>query len=231
MPTVFHKLLNAFLPERCPVCTDRSARGFCDRCRELLPWILSGCEVCGAALAETVSASGVCGACLTKPPAFNRAVIPFQYRAPVSDHIKTLKYNQRLRHADSLAAMVSRRVWLDSHAPPDVIIPVPLHPRRLRMRGFNQALEIARSIGNELGIKVDHTALARIRHTASQTGLGSRQRRGNVKGAFKAIAPIRGKHVALVDDVVTSGSTAHAAARALKAAGVETVSLWAAARS
>ncbi len=220
-------LLNALVPERCPVCAVRASPGFCGDCRRLLPWIMTGCEVCGTELYEV----GVCGGCQSRRPHYDHAVIPFKYRAPVSDHIQTLKYNRQLRHAGSLGAMICRQVWKDQSPAPDLLIPVPLHPRRLRQRGFNQALEIARRIGAELGIDVSHSALARIKNTVSQTGLGERQRRRNVKGAFQAPAPIRHAHVALVDDVVTSGSTANAAARELKRAGVEMVSVWAAAKT
>ena len=174
---------------------------------------------------------GVCGACQARPPKYHRAIIPFQYRAPVAAHIQRLKYNGQLRHADALAAMICRRVWRDSRAPPSLLIPVPLHPRRLRQRGFNQALEIARRIGVELGIKVSHNILARSKNTPTQTGLGERLRRKNVANAFHATAPITHHHVALIDDVVTSGSTVNAAAKALRKAGVETVSVWAAART
>ena len=220
-------VLNALVPERCPVCAVRANRGFCADCRQLLPWIMTGCEICGAELPEV----GVCGDCQARRPHYDHAVIPFKYRAPVAEQIQTLKYHRQLRHADTLGAMICGRVWKESCPMPDVLIPVPLHPRRLRQRGFNQALEIARRIGGELGVEVRHSSLARIKNTVSQTGLGERQRRRNVKGAFHAAAAIRHAHVALVDDVVTSGSTADAAARALKRAGVETVSVWAAAKT
>lgn len=220
-------ILDSLLPARCPVCAARAGGEFCTDCRQLLPWIMTGCEICGTELYE----AGVCGSCQARRPYYDHAVIPFKYRAPVSHHIQTLKYHQQLRHAGSLGAMICRRVWQDSGPAPDVLIPVPLHPRRLRQRGFNQALEIARRIGRELGVEVRHSFLARIKNTVSQTGLGERQRRRNVTGAFQAIAPLRYTHVALVDDVVTSGSTVNAAARALKRAGVETVSVWAAART
>ena len=226
-------LLDALVPKRCPVCAARAGRGFCDDCRPLLPWIRIGCEICGAELHETgvCGICGVCGSCQARRPYYDHAVIPFKYHAPISDQIQTLKYHRQLRHADDLGAMICRRVWKDPGAAPDVLIPVPLHPRRLRQRGFNQALEIARRIGGELGIEVSHSLLTRVKNTVSQTGLGERQRRRNLTGAFHAAAPIKHAWVALVDDVVTSGSTVNAAARALKAAGAETVSVWAVAKT
>ena len=220
-------MLDSLVPRRCPVCAARASHGFCADCRQLLPWIMTGCEICGAALYEV----GVCGGCQARRPYYDHAVIPFKYRAPVSEQIHTLKYRQQLRHADALGAIICQRVWKDPCAAPDVLIPVPLHPRRLRERGFNQALEIARRVGGELGVEVSHSLLARIRNTVPQVGLGKIERRRNVRGAFKAARPLRHAHVALVDDVVTSGSTVNAAARALKRAGVETVSVWAAAKT
>lgn len=220
-------MLDSLVPRRCPVCAARASHGFCTDCRQLLPWIMAGCEICGAELYEV----GVCGSCQARRPYYDHAVIPFKYRAPVSDQIQTLKYHQQLRHAGALGTMICRRVWKDPCPAPDVLIPVPLHPRRLRQRGFNQALEIARRIGGELGVEVSHSLLARIRNTVPQVGLGKIERRRNVNGAFKAPRPLRHTHVALVDDVVTSGSTINAAARALKRAGAETVSVWAAAKA
>ncbi|MGI9310398.1 MAG: ComF family protein [bacterium] len=222
-------LLDALLPRRCPICAARG-NGFCPDCRELLPWIVVGCEVCGMELHQ----AGVCGECQSGRRYYDRAVIPFKYSEPVSAQIKALKYRGQLRHAHDLAAMICTRVWNDSREMPAVLVPIPLHRKRLRQRGFNQSLEVARSIGDELGIEVDHALLARIKHTIPQTGLSKSARAKNVKGAFQANTKAKANaiaHIALVDDVVTSGSTANEAARALKAAGVKTVSIWAAART
>ncbi len=220
-------LLNSLLPKRCPLCAAHTTQAFCADCRRLLPWITTACEVCGAALHEV----GVCGRCQSRPPYYDHAVIPFKYRTPVSTQIQALKYHDQLRYAAALGAMICQRAWKDPRAAPDVLIPVPLHRKRLRQRGFNQALEIARRIGKELGIEVSHSLLERIKNTVPQTTLDKAERRRNVKGAFQTTPTPPPAHVALVDDVVTSGSTVNAAARALKRAGVKTVSVWAAART
>ena len=216
--------LDSLLPKRCAVCAKCADGGFCTDCQALLPWIAIACECCGAQLRE----AGVCGACQKRHPHFDRAIIPFKYRAPVSDKIQTLKYNRQLRHADALGAMICQRARYDAHPPPQVLIPVPLHAKRLRQRGFNQALEIARRVGAQLGIDIDYSTLTRVKNTRPQTGLGELMRRRNVSGAFHA-ASTNYAHIALIDDVVTSGSTVNAAARALKRAGVKSVSVWAAA--
>ena len=224
-------ILNALLPGRCPLCATKtlsSARaGFCAECCELLPWILIGCKICGAEL----HTPGVCGKCQTNRPQYDRAIIPFAYRPPVAAQIKSLKYRDQLNYAAALGAMICRRARARPDALPDILTPIPLHRKRLRRRGCNQAFEIARVIGRELGVAVDHRPLARIKNTAPQAGLGHAARRSNVRGAFRATRPARHPHIALVDDVVTSGSTVNAAARELKRAGVQTVSVWAAAKT
>lgn len=225
------RFLNALLPPRCALCRARAGHGFCDDCRPLLPWILAACEVCGAPLPEAAIAdAGVCGACQKRRPHYDHALIPFRYGAPVAGQIQSLKYHRQLRFAVGLGAMICARAWKDPRPPPDVLVPVPLHRRRLRARGFNQSLEIARRVGAELGIEVRYEMLARIRHTAPQTSLSRAERQRNVQGAFRAATAVPA-HVALIDDVVTSGSTANAAARELKRAGARMVSIWAAART
>ncbi len=114
---------------------------------------------------------------------------------------------------------------------PELIVPVPLHPLRQRERGFNQASELARPISQRLNVQFDARLCRRIRATADQTELDARARRRNVRRAFEVSGSIRLRHVAVLDDVLTTGSTANEMARALKRAGVETVEIWAAARA
>ena len=221
-------LFDALLPPRCALCAAVASGGFCGDCRELLPWISAACEICGAEM----QVAGVCGECLAHRPHYDHAVIPFRYRAPIAGQIQTFKYQDRLRNVAPLAAGICARVWQQPTATPlpDVIVPVPLHQKRLRQRGFNQALLLARAVGDELGVDVNGDWLARVKHTKTQTGLGKRARAENVRGAFVA-ADRPPPFVALIDDVVTSGSTVNACARALKNAGVESVGVWAAART
>ncbi len=237
---------SAWLPKRCPLCAAPVSSGFCGHCRPLLPWITAACQTCGAELppqdvawhaeqseqTEQAWLAGqsarVCGACLAQPPYYDHAVIPFKYLPPVAEHIRALKYHQQLRFADALGAMICERAALTPR--PDALAPVPLHPRRLRQRGYNQALEIARCMGRRLGIEVCHSSMARIKNTTPQVSLSKTARQRNVQGAFYAAAS-QYRHIAVVDDVVTSGSTVNAAARALRAAGAETISIWAAARA
>lgn len=231
MKQMLRELLDALLPKRCALCSAHAASGFCVDCWPLLPWITVGCEVCGTEL----QTAGLCGACQAHPPYYDHAIIPFRYGMPIAGQIQMLKYHNQLYYANALGAMLSQRVWQDPHALPDVLIPVSLHRKRLRRRGFNQALEIARGVGATLGVRVDYRSLHRIKNTYPQTTLRRAERPRNVQGAFRATPRAEYtphyKHVALVDDVVTTGSTANAAARALKKSGVETVSIWAVARA
>lgn len=221
------RMLDWFLPKRCSLCARRGQSNFCADCQPLLPWNWLSCEICGAELRE----AGVCGSCQARPPYYDHSVIPFKYRAPVAGHIQILKYHNQLRYASSLGAMICQHARERLYPLPEVLIPIPLHHKRLRQRGFNQSLEIARAVGKELDIKIEYSSLERIKNTVSQTGLSENQRRKNMRGAFQATRLVPHTHVALLDDVVTTGSTINAAARALKKAGVKTISVWAAAKA
>lgn len=224
---MFAKIFHALLPVRCLLCSASARRGFCAACSELLPWNIIACERCGTNIPEV----GICGACLACSPHYDIAIIPFNYLSPIAPYIKMLKYHNQLKIANALGAMIARRVWQHNATPPDIIVPIPLHKRRLRTRGFNQAAEIAAAIGRDLGIKVSHNILTRIKNTRPQVGLTTRQRLKNVRGAFVANPKNQYQHIALVDDVVTSGGTVNAAARTLKKAGVQQISVWAAAKT
>jgi len=149
------------------------------------------------------------------------------------DHfIRALKFHQQLGLARLLGEQLARR--LAQEAPrPDLIIPVPLHRARLRERGYNQALEIARPLARALGVPLDFRSLVRIRATAPQTGMTVKARRKNLRAAFalRDAAAVRNLRVALVDDVMTTGSTVQAAAKCLRAAGAREVEIWVIARA
>jgi len=114
---------------------------------------------------------------------------------------------------------------------PELLIPVPLHPRRLSERGYNQALEVARPLGRTLRVRLDTASCIRVQATAPQAGLEKEARKRNIRGAFQTIRPPSARHVALVDDVVTTGSTVSELTKVLKQAGVERVDVWAVART
>ena len=145
--------------------------------------------------------------------------------------ISRLKFNRALHYAPLLASIFNRQLSQRSTNTPDCIIPVPLHPSRQRDRGFNQSLEIARLVSKMTGIPVEKSLCKRIRSTPFQSGLNAVTRNRNVKNAFQVVKKSHYRHVAIFDDVVTTGSTVNELARVLKKAGVEIIEVWAIART
>jgi ComF family protein len=164
------------------------------------------------------------------PAAFSRALVPFQYAYPVDRFIRTLKFKGERLYARVLGMLLADVQRASCARLPQILIPVPLHSSRYRERGFNQAREIARFTAKELGMRVDDGCLARVIATKEQSGLAVADRQRNVLGAFRALHAPKAQHVALVDDVLTTGNTAGEAAQALVEAGVGKVELWAIAR-
>lgn len=228
-------------PSRCLLCDAPGVAGrdLCAGCADDLPWQSLGCARCALTL-PPASATGaqppLCPQCRRRAPPFSAAWTPLRYAWPVDWLITQLKFHARLTHARLFGELMHQHVQQRqsslSRAPfPQALIPVPLHPRRWRERGFNQAAEIAGPLGRALGVAVRHDLVRRTRDTAHQADLPARQRAGNVRAAFAA-PPVRGiDHVAIVDDVVTTGATAAALARTLRDAGVANVELWCAARA
>ncbi len=201
----------------------------CHECYNELNFITNCCTQCALPLPE--SASGlICGKCLQYPPHFDRSVSLFTYEPPASHLVQGLKFGKRLNLARLLGDMLAIR--LDgASALPDCIAPVPLSGRRTRSRGFNQSMEIARPVGRKLGIPLKPALLTRTINTPPQSKLAIKERRRNVRGAFRLNGDNPPRHIAIVDDVVTTGSTVNEIARILKKSGVETVEIWSVARA
>lgn len=217
-----------FLPAQpCLLCGAASHDGLCcaacDADLARLP--PDHCPVCAL---PTLSGS-VCGQCLTHPPAFDHTVAAFSYRFPLDKLIQALKYRDRLILVDFLADAVTQHIT----ALPDYMVAMPLHPVRLRERGFNQSLLLARRISRRMHIPLLDAACERVRNTPPQTSLPWKERDKNMRQAFacKATADVRGKHVAIVDDVLTTGASMGELARVLKQAGAGEVSAWVVART
>jgi ComF family protein len=200
-------------------------------CEQSLPTLHHACPRCAIPY-EHGDTRGECGACQKRPPAFARAIALYRYAPPVDHFIRALKFRRQLGLAHLLGEQMAQRLLSETQRP-DLILPVPLHRARLRERGYNQALEIARPVAHALGVPLDFRSLVRVRATAPQTGMDRRARQRNMKNSFVVTdAPqVRGRHIALIDDVMTSGSTVEAAARALKRAGAKSVVVWVAARA
>lgn len=198
----------------------------CEGCRRELTAPVHRCPRCAALL--PAGATGPCGACLKRPPAFDAAFAALDYRAPADRLVTALKFHGRLSHAGLLGELMA--AGLDGRDPPDLIVPVPLHLGRLRERGFNQALEIARPLARRLGVPLDPQTAVRVRATPPQTELDAAARRRNVRGAFAVGPGVAGLRIALVDDVMTTGSTLQELAKIMKRAGAARVEVWVAAR-
>ena len=220
-------------PSTCLLCGRPGADGLdlCPECRAELPRNHNPCRRCALPLPTDTPAGALCGECQKTPPPFERCLAPFTYRSPLPELINGLKFRGRLAYSRLLAELLLPAVAEVAQEPPERIIPVPLHPTRLRERGYNQALELARPLSRHLGIPLELRYCRRIRSTQPQSGLEQKQRRRNIRGAFEISPEIQARHVALVDDVVTTGSTVAEIARQLKRRGVERVEVWALART
>ncbi len=165
------------------------------------------------------------------PPPQDAAWAIFKLEAPIHKAILKLKYGAGFGEARWLGEALADAFTQHSHPHPDCLLPVPLHASRLRKRGYNQVLEVARVAGRALHIPVDPGALTRIRATADQIGQSRGERRRNLHGAFSASPTLNGLHIAILDDVMTTGSTLAEVARACRAAGARRVEVWALARA
>lgn len=226
-------LQNWFFPQQCLLCHEQVATtaALCRPCAAALPLLGHSCERCGASLPAIPAAGPAhCGRCLTRAPSYDRTRSLYQYLPPVDRLVQGFKYHRRLDWGRVLGEALARHLEATSERA-DAIVPVPLHRRRLRDRGYNQSLELARPIGRTLGIPVRPRAARRVRPTQAQAGLSRDERRRNVRNAFDIVETVTGQRIAIVDDVMTSGHTVDALARALKRAGADEVVVWVLARA
>lgn len=223
-------LLQSWLyPGCCMLCGSASPahRDLCEYCHLQLPFNHTACPQC----ANPLPIAQLCPSCDQQPPPFAASQVPFRYEFPISTLLKRLKFQHQLAVARLIGELMAEHL---SHAPivrPDCIIPIPLHPSRLRQRGFNQSLELAKILSKTLNIPIDCHSCQRIVPTVSQTELTAQQRGLNVQQAFRLRRMVSYSRVAIVDDIMTTGHTVGALSQCLTAAGVEHVQIWAAARA
>jgi ComF family protein len=224
------RLTHRLLPLHCLLCADPGADGLelCRPCHDALPWNASACATCALPLPR---AAPRCGACLAAPPPYPRCHAPLRYGPPLDRLLPRFKFHAGLAEGRLLATLLLRSLP-DDWPRADCVLPLPLHPQRLGRRGYNQALELARPLARALRVPLAPAALRRVRATAAQSTLDATARRGNVRGAFAAeVERLRGRHVWLVDDVITTAATVGEAAATLLAAGAREVSVLALARA
>jgi ComF family protein len=218
-------LLNKSLLQSCFLCGTASQESLCIDCLADLPYQKIVCQCCGRMLAV----SGFCGDCQGRLPMYRRLQSVFTYDYPVNKLIQTAKYHSNLAILVLLGKLMAQHLCFSPR--PDILIPVPLHINRLRYRGYNQSLELARCISKHIGIPLDYMSCVRVKNTPPQVNLSAKSRRMNVKGAFQVMGKCtQWEHIGIIDDVVTTGSTVEELTSVLLRSGAKRVDVWCCAR-
>ena len=219
------RFTQAALPQHCLLCTASApAQPLCRDCYANLPWLPAArCPQC----ALPTPAGNLCGACLAHPPRFDAVAAAFAYDWPLSTLIHHYKYAGNL----ALARLLANALGMCIGGPVDLIVPMPLAPRRLRERGFNQALEMARIISRATGFPLAADSCRRVRDGPPQAALPWQERAKNIRGAFVCDADLAGMRVAVIDDVLTTGATLNELSRNLRKAGALEIHGWVVART
>jgi ComF family protein len=225
-------ILRKLFPATCLLCGAPGTENIdiCTPCLQELPHNHNHCRICALPLASN-HANPVCGNCLKQAPNFDCCHAPFIYGYPLSGLISDFKFNYKLYTGRLLAELLINSIEKNQLKLPELIMPVPLHSSRLRERGFNQAMELAKPIGRHFNIPIDIKSCKRARATETQSTLDKKIRIKNMRGAFKVVQKIECEHLVLIDDVVTTGTTVNELAKTIKASGVKRVDVWSLART
>jgi len=216
----------------CLLCAQRSRtrQELCQDCAHDLPWNRHACP--GCALPMPVEArAALCGECLRSPPPWDSAASPLIYAWPLDQLLQRFKFHADLATGRLLGELLAEFLAASPASRPEVLVPVPLHSARLRERGFNQALELARPVSRRLHLHLDNRLCVRRKNTAVQSKLDARERHRNLRDAFEVCHPVSGAHVAVLDDVITTGVTMTALSQVLREAGATQISVWSLARA
>jgi len=232
--TLAEAALNNILPRHCVTCGCSSgAANLCPACARELPRVYHSCRHCGLPL--SLRDNLFCANCLDRPPPWDFATAALVYSFPVDQLVCQFKFGRNLACGQILSSELTLAVQNRGGRTPGCILPVPLHRLRHFTRAFNQADVIARTVGRSLSTPVYGSILRRHKMTSAQSGLDAAARNINIKGAFTCRVPANRlaafEHIALVDDVMTTGATLAECTYALKNAGAKTVSVWVAARA
>lgn len=228
------RLVNWILPRACLLCTHHTTRevNLCQACDNDLPRLYHACQRCARAFSSFTDPL-ICQFCHENADLpFERTYALYHYQPPITKLIMDLKFGQALMNAKLLSELLLEKIlheWYVERELPQVIIPIPLHSTRLRQRGYNQALEIAKPLAKNLRMPLEIYGCERIKPTAAQATLIAQQRQANVRDAFR-IDTLPFNQVAVLDDVITTGATVTAFSHSLKQAGVQTIDIWCCAR-
>ncbi len=227
----FNIFTNTIFKQKCLLCASPQANkiGLCGLCLNDLPWHpKTSCPQCGLA-----SGSGICGSCISSPPDFDATSAVFLYGFPIDAMMQRYKYGNMLSLYETFGQLLKDKAQLGSlnNSHVDLIIPMPMHPTRLKERGFNQALEIAKVLTKNDADKLDFRSVIRQKLTPPQASLPLKARVKNIKGAFKVNDDLTGKRIAIIDDVMTTGASLNELAKTLKKAGATRIECWVVART
>ena len=219
-------LFRFFWPPSCVLCGAKGSgdRDLCADCFAELPWNRDPCPRCAAPLPPDAD-TPLCGECIKQLPTWDEAKNPIAYGFPVDKLVQRFKFEGDLAVGRLLGSLLAENLAAGSDRP-DCIVPVPLHGSRVKERGFNQAVELARPVSRRLKVKVRLDLCARRRAIQVQSKLDAAERRKNLKDAFAVTGSVDGLHIALLDDVVTTGTTMQVLTQALKDAGARRISVW-----
>lgn len=224
-------ILNNLLLTQCLLCGLPAHKlvNLCEGCAADMPWAREACPRCAMPNAKAI----ICSACQRKPPLHERALAALWYTPPASDLILLLKFQGVLHAAPVLGSLFVQRLSEHPDPLPQAILPVPLHHSRLRQRGYNQAVEIGRVIAKALAIPLLSSGTKRVLATVPQSTLMTVQDRArNLRNAFSVTGCLHGlTHIAIIDDVMTTGATVQSLAGVLRQAGVKRVDVWVCARA
>ncbi|NOU01144.1 MAG: ComF family protein [Gallionella sp.] len=221
------KIERIFPAQPCVLCSQMSRSGlWCAACDASLPYLNEPhCPICALPTLQ----GELCGRCLSHPPIFSHTEVVFGYAFPLDKLIQAMKYGEQLTLANGFAKKLAQRIAQKNL--PDYIIPMPLHPARLKERGFNQSLLLAEKVAQELNLKLLPNACQRVRDTPSQSSLKWKERDKNMRDAFRCNVDLTGKRIALIDDVMTTGASLNALAKTIKKAGATHIETWIIART
>jgi len=235
MNQLFTRLLYTLLPGRCLLCKAQSHRhiDLCTACELELPLIGNPCIRCGLPCPANIGHNPVCGPCISKPPVFDRTFCAFAYISPINLLVSDFKNGHNLVSGKVLSQVLARRYKQDLNyrKAPHLLLPVPLHKNKLKLRGFNQAAEIAQIIGDVCQIQTNTKICSRIHETRDQKSLTADERNKNVNHAFAINRKLDGYRIAIIDDVITTGATVSALAKLLIKKGAISVEVVALART